>query len=63
MEKMPKIVLTSQLIETYGKINLSGMCSHPINANRLRCQTNTEWDSPEKIRFLMVSKITSGNCL
>ena len=44
--------LTSQSIETYGKINLAGMCSHPTNANRLRCQTkkradmgtfNTEW--------------------
>ena len=31
--------LTSQSIETYGKIKLAGMCSHPINANRLRCQT------------------------
>ena len=31
--------LTSQSIETYGKINLAGMCSHPINANRLRCHT------------------------
>ena len=49
MEKMPKIVLlislhlTSQSIETYGKINLAGMCSHPINANRLRCQTKPIW--------------------
>ena len=52
---MPKIAflckLTSQSIETYGKINLAGMCSHSINANRLS-QTkkwadmgtfNTEW--------------------
>ena len=44
--------LTTQSIEIYGKINLAGMCSHPINANRLRCQSekwadmgtfNTEW--------------------
>ena len=31
--------MTSQSIETYEKINLAGMCSHPINANRLRCHT------------------------
>ena len=31
--------LTTQSIETYGKLNLVGMCSHPINANRLRCQS------------------------
>ena len=41
---MPKIVLPISLqfdssidlpIENYGKINLVGMCSHHINANRL----------------------------
>ena len=25
--------------QTYGKIILTGMCSNPINANRLRCQS------------------------
>ena len=35
-------ILTSQSIETYGKINLAVMCSHPIDANRLRCQTKSE---------------------
>ena len=36
IEKMPKIVLAISLLnETYGKINLIGICSHPINANRL----------------------------
>ena len=44
MEKWPKLCcpflcnLTTQSIETYGKINLVGICSHPINANRLVCQ-------------------------
>ena len=33
--------LTTQSIETCGKINLVGMCSHPIDANRLRCQVGT----------------------
>ena len=28
-----------QSIGTYGKINLVGLCSHPVNANWLQCQS------------------------
>ena len=41
MEKISKIVLpiSQQWIETYGKINLVGICSHPVNANWLQWQS------------------------
>ena len=29
-------------VETYGEVNLVGMYSHPINANRLRCNKKSE---------------------
>ena len=46
MEKMPKLCcpflckLTTQSIETYGKINLVGMCSHPIILMPTDCDVN-----------------------